>query len=278
MRGDNDEALGRAADRLPLDRLPADRLPADRVGRREGWVPDQSSAAAPHDTSTVSRGSSPPAMSAAGAADPPVGGPVRRLPLWSQPWLQPAAGRQLGWLAAVVVVVLAVSGWLLLHRPAASAPVPTSGAAPPPAAAAPAVRIVVDVGGRVRHPGLVTLPLGARVADALRAAGGALRAADIATLDLAARVADGQLLLIGVPGAGLGNGLGGGGGGPSPPVSLGSATVDQLDALPGVGPVLARHIVDWRDAHGGFTSLAQLQQVAGIGPRTYERLKALVTL
>jgi competence protein ComEA len=61
-------------------------------------------------------------------------------------------------------------------------------------------------------------------------------------------------------------------------VSLSSATVDQLDALPGVGPVLAKRIVDWREAHGGFTALSQLQQVPGVGPRTYERLKSLVVL
>ncbi|MBV9097104.1 MAG: ComEA family DNA-binding protein, partial [Frankiaceae bacterium] len=143
------------------------------------------------------------------------------------------------------------------------------------ASAPPDLQIVVDVGGRVRRPGLVRLAPGARVADALRAAGGALRAADVATVDLAARVSDGQLLLIGVPQqAAAGAGSGGG----SAPVSLSSATADQLDALPGIGPVLARRIVDWREAHGGFTSLTQLEQVPGVGPRTYERLKALVVL
>jgi competence protein ComEA len=149
--------------------------------------------------------------------------------------------------------------------------VPAAATAATPAPVAE-LQIVVDVGGRVRHPGLVTLAPGSRVADALRAAGGALRSADIATVDLAARVSDGQLLLIGVPQPVAA------GGDASAPVSLSSATVDQLDALPGIGPVLAKRIVDWREAHGGFTSLSQLEQVPGVGPRTYERLKSLVVL
>src|SRR5947209_3509921 len=96
----------------------------------------------------------------------------------------------------------------------AAAPAPVAVPAAPP-------QIVVDVGGRVRHPGLVTLATGARVADAIAAAGGAVDAADIARLDLAARVSDGQLLLIGVPGAGI---SGGGGAGGASPVDLNAAT------------------------------------------------------
>lgn len=234
MRGD-DDGLGAAADRLPLGA-------GERLVER-GWVPAQ------------------PALA-----------PSSRLPLWARPWLQPGSARQLGWVALVAAVILAGSAWVVLHRPPApqSAPPATAGVAPA-AVPAPDLQIVVDVGGRVRHPGLVTLSVGARVADALRAAGGALRPDDVATLDLAARVSDGQLLLIGVaqPAAA---------GGQAGPVSLGSATVDELDALPGVGPVLAKRIVDWREAHGGFTALSQLQQVPGVGPRTYDRLKSLVVL
>jgi competence protein ComEA len=243
MRGDDDD-LGTAAARLPLGAAHAGE------GTEEGWVP------------------------------PPLGAAARRPPgglsLWAPPWLHPASARHLGWVAAAALVLLAGSGWLLLHRPAAHVPA----AAAPVAIAtssAPELQIVVDVGGRVRRPGLVSLAPGARVADALRAAGGALRPGDVATLDLAARVSDGQLLLIGVPSAAGGGGLGGGGAG-SAPVSLSSATAEQLDALPGVGPVLARRIIEWRDAHGGFTSLSQLDQVPGVGPRTYERLKELVVL
>ncbi|MDQ1748795.1 MAG: competence protein ComEA [Frankiaceae bacterium] len=249
MRGDDDD-LGTAAGRLPLG---AGERAGERAGdagavTEEGWVPPR-----------------------LGPAARPPGGLLLSVP----PWLHPASARHLGWVAAAALVLLAGSGWLLLHRPAAhppALPVPVA-LAPSPA---PELQIVVDVGGRVRRPGLVSLAPGARVADALRAAGGALRPADVATLDLAARVSDGQLLLIGVPQPSAGGG-GGPGGGPAP-VSLSSATAEQLDALPGVGPVLARRIIEWRDAHGGFTSLSQLDQVPGVGPRTYERLKELVVL
>jgi len=236
MRGE-DERLATATDRLPLG------AGARRV--EGGWVPSRLDAVAP-----------------------PVSG---RLPLWAQPWLQPASARHLGWAAVVAVLVLAGSAWLLLHRSGVAPAVPVAPIAAAPSGA-PDMQIVVDVGGRVRHPGLVTLAPGARVADALRAAGGALRPADVATLDLAARVSDGQLLLIGIaaPGSGQGD--------PSAPISLSSATADELDALPGIGPILAKRIVDWRDAHGGFTALSQLEQVPGVGPRTFERLKSLVVL
>lgn len=132
--------------------------------------------------------------------------------------------------------------------------------------------IVVDVGGRVRHPGLVTLPIGARVADAIRAAGGPLRHRELAHIDLAARVTDGELLTVGNaspdPAAA---------GGSPAPVSLSTATLDQLETLPGVGPVTAQKIIDWRTAHGGFTSVSQLQQISGIGPARYAQLSPLVT-
>jgi competence protein ComEA len=118
----------------------------------------------------------------------------------------------------------------------------------------------------------VTLPAGSRVADAIAAAGGALRPGDIATIDLAAKVADGQLVLVGVPGAATGGEASAAG-----PVDINTATVDQLDALPGVGPVLAQRIVDYREAHGGFRSVDDLQQVPGIGARKFADLKNLVT-
>jgi competence protein ComEA len=236
--------------------LAADRLPRAAAG---GWVPEQPAFAAPGPPAAAS-------VLAAGVAD--------RLPLWARPWLEPAGSRGLIWLVALAVGVLLVSAWVLFPHRGPSGQLPQSRPAAAPVAPAPLPQIVVDVGGRVRRPGLVTLAQGARVADALRAAGGALRAADIVTLDLAARVSDGQLLLIGVPGAATG----GTPNGATAPISLNSSTIDQLDALPGVGPVLARRIVDWRDAHGGFTTLSQLQQVPGVGPRTFERLKALVVV
>jgi competence protein ComEA len=138
--------------------------------------------------------------------------------------------------------------------------------------------VVVDVGGRVRRPGLVTLSPGARVADALRAAGGAIRRSDLTLVDLAARVTDGELLLIGVAGAGSTGAAAstGGGGAAAGPVNLNSATVDQLDALPGIGPVLAQRIVDWRSANGGFRSVDDLNEVSGIGDSIFAELSPLV--
>jgi competence protein ComEA len=138
--------------------------------------------------------------------------------------------------------------------------------------------IVVDVGGKVRKPGLVTLPTGARVADAITAAGGPLRSTELDRVDLAARVTDGQLLLVGVKGAAAAPGTTAAGdstGSPAP-ISLSDATVEQLETLPGVGPVTAQKIVDWRTAHGGFTSVSQLQQIPGIGPAHYSEISPLV--
>jgi len=165
---------------------------------------------------------------------------------------------------------------LLHHRGQASyaaAPAPERSFAPLPSPTPPS--IVVDVGGRVRRPGLVTLPLGSRVADALRAAGGALRQHDLLSLNLAAKVSDGQLLLVGVPGAAGGTAVGGGSTGP---VNLNTATAEDLDALPGIGPVLAQHILDWRSAHGSFSSVDQLRDVSGIGDSTFADLAPLVTV
>lgn len=181
------------------------------------------------------------------------------------------------WLLAVCLGCVLVTGYTLVHHRGQ-----TSYAAPPPVTHAfaplpsPSVAsIVVDVGGRVRRPGLVTLPLGSRVADALRAAGGALRPSDLVSLNLAAKVADGQLLLVGVPGVGGGAT---GDGSASGPVDLNSASAQQLEALPGIGPVLAQHILDWRTAHGGFRSVDQLRDVSGIGDSTFADLAPLVTV
>lgn len=151
---------------------------------------------------------------------------------------------------------------------------PTTGASQGPGGAA----VVVDVSGKVRRPGVLTLPAGSRVADALRAAGGAEPEADLTGLNRARVLMDGEQVLVGVPGAPVGGTGSGGAGaaGPTAPLSLNTATAEQLDTLPGVGPVLAQHIVDHRTEHGGFRTVAELREVDGIGERRFADLEPLV--
>lgn len=153
---------------------------------------------------------------------------------------------------------------------------------------APGRRLVVDVAGKVRRPGIYRLPNGARVADALKSAGGVRPGTDVSGLNRARRLVDGEQIVAGGAPAG-GGARKGVGGGPVPgggvagsgaseaPVSLNSATAEQLETLPGVGPVLAQHILDYRDEHGGFTSVDQLQDVNGIGERRFADIKPRVS-
>ncbi|MFF4626813.1 helix-hairpin-helix domain-containing protein [Streptomyces griseorubiginosus] len=146
--------------------------------------------------------------------------------------------------------------------------------------------IVVDVSGKVREPGVHRLPAGSRVADALKAAGGVRPGTDTDALNRARFLVDGEQVVVGgpapAPGAGgvPANGApaapGGGPAGAAAPVSLNTATVDQLDTLPGVGPVLAQHILDYRTQHGGFRSVDELREVNGIGDRRFADLRNLV--
>ncbi|GAB2746078.1 hypothetical protein GCM10010442_77100 [Kitasatospora kifunensis] len=150
---------------------------------------------------------------------------------------------------------------------------PRSGA---PGSSAPALApVVVDVAGRVTHPGIRTLAGGSRVADALSAAGGALPGVDTDGLNLARVLVDGEQVLVGAPSPPVVGRPPPSG--PKPPVSLNRATLDQLDALPGVGPVLAQHILDFRSSHGPFRSVDQLRQISGIGERKLTQLKPLLT-
>jgi competence protein ComEA len=227
-----------------------------------------------------------------GRPDPPARSPVEvaRSPVRAVPQagvaeLAGRAGRRAleftrEHLAAVVVVLLVGCGWtaysLLQVRstPVAVAAVPTVLVSPTPTPT-PTPTVVVHVLGAVRRPGLVSLPQGARVADAITQAGGLTAAADPGELNLAAVVADGSQLVIGtrarprgeVRGAGAQGGAGGSGA--SATVSLNTATLEQLDTLPGVGPVTAQRILDWRTQHGRFTAVTELQEVDGIGPKTY---------
>ncbi|HEY0392719.1 MAG TPA: ComEA family DNA-binding protein [Solirubrobacterales bacterium] len=134
--------------------------------------------------------------------------------------------------------------------------------------------VVVDVTGAVARPGVYRLPAGARVTDAVGRAGGATGGALLEAINLAARLADGQQVVVpkrgpsGTPLAAAGAAAEEG------PISLGSATAEQLDTIDGIGPVTAQKIVEYRDQQGGLASVDQLDQVSGIGPATMQSLRA----
>jgi competence protein ComEA len=130
--------------------------------------------------------------------------------------------------------------------------------------------VVVHVAGDVRRPGVYRLPTGSRVTDAVRRAGGFAGGANQDAINLAARLSDGQQVVVPGPGTVASSAAGGDTG----PVSLGSATVEQLDGIDGIGPVTAQKIIEFRDQHGGLSSINQLDEVDGIGPATMETLRA----
>ncbi|RJO70138.1 ComEA family DNA-binding protein [Nocardia panacis] len=214
-------------------------------------------------------------------------------------------------LAAVLVAVVLV----LRDRPVAqSVPVPVAhavtptsqakSASPGPAAGhtgasgapktpdtAPVPELVISVIGLVPRGGLLHLPAGSRVADALTAAGGTGPEADLSGLNLAQRLQDGDQIVIGPPGPtptkpGSTTVAAGGHAPPKPGtphspaarVNLNTASESELDALPGIGPVTARAILTWRTAHGAFTDAAQLTEIDGIGPAKFARLRDLVSV
>ncbi|MFF8956050.1 helix-hairpin-helix domain-containing protein [Streptomyces sp. NPDC014894] len=214
-----------------------------------------------------------------------------RLPLWIQLrcGLRPRALAALS-VVLVVAAVLAVQHFWAGRPQAVRAPDlvrPAPSAAQQPSGAGGAGRIVVDIGGKVRRPGVLRLPAGSRVADALRAAGGVRAGADLTGLNRARPLVDGEQVVVGappptgppVPGADPprpGGSAAAAPGGTAGPLSLNAATADQLETLPGVGPVLARHIIDYRTRQGGFRSVDQLREVDGIGDRRFADLRPLV--
>jgi competence protein ComEA len=219
------------------------------------------------------------------------------------------AVKALAVVAAFVVVISAFLAWRARPSTVTIAPgatiAATAGAVgglptnagptvlPSASATSAATMLVIAVEGKVRHPGLVRLPAGSRIADAIDAAGGADPGTDLSFVNLAQKVVDGELIVIGVtapPGVaattgtgssgGSGSGAGGSGGAAQPgePINLNTATEADLDTLPGIGPALAQRIIDYRTQHGGFRSVDELRNVSGIGDAKLAEVKDLVTV
>ena len=191
---------------------------------------------------------------------------------------------QLALVLVPLVVLLTVAGSRIAGVGASQGPesvarlerIAASGGGGGDGAAAAVPRLVVHVVGAVRRAGLFRLREGSRVADALARAGGPTRRADLSAVNLAAPLGDGQQVVVPLRGPPVSEGTTGAPASGSR-VSLASATVEQLDELPGIGPVTAQKIVDWRSAHGPFRSVEDLDDVPGIGPGRIEQLRDLVT-
>ena len=277
-------------------------LPGERLHRRLGARLDTDSATGPDATDETAEDTDPNSLLPRWLPD----GSTRA------GWLatvraDPARAGAIA-LAVVAAVAVLVTVFTLVRdqpAPVASAklpPVEMASSASRAPRASPSVKpdspVVVSVVGLVHTPGLITLAPGARIADALKAAGGAVDGADTIGLNMARPVLDGEQIVVGIaPRAGQPTGLGssvssgsaasgtsaapGKGGGstaakPADVIDLNTATVQQLDALPGIGPVTAAAIVAWREAHGKFTSVDQLADVDGIGPARLDKLRPLV--
>jgi competence protein ComEA len=180
-------------------------------------------------------------------------------------------------LKIVIMAVLATAGIVWLNRPApvavpevASPGIPISASSGASVSSQGLDQIVVDIKGDVLTPGLVTLPAGARVADAIAAAGGVTPSADVTGINLAERLSDGQMIFIGnAQSMQLSS---------DSRINLNLATEADLDSLPGVGPVMAGRIIAWRESNQRFHSIEELQEVPGIGPKVFANLKPLVRI
>lgn len=267
-------ARRRAVPATELEALATARVRHLGSAPASGWVPSQPASAAPREPVVAPR---------------PAAGAVRdRVPLAVRGVGVEPRARALAGIIGVLVLGLLLGGLLIWRsQPASQAipPVQRSGASVSAATASPAASspsastLVVHVAGAVRRPGLVQLRAGARVADAVAAAGGPARNAELASVNLARAVVDGEQLVVLTRGQGpavAAPPVAGGAAAPGAPINLNSATLEQLDTLPGVGPVLAQRILDWRSEHGSFGSTDELREVSGIGEATFADIKPLV--
>lgn len=221
-------------------------------------------------------------LAASFEAEIPAGEPVAERPE-VRPRLVGAHVRVLVTIAVAAGVLL--TWWLLAERPRTSSPAPVSlsagatpaGAAPSSPGATPAGELVIDVEGKVKRPGIVTLPAGSRVHEAIAKAGGVRGKANTSTVNMARVLTDGEQILVGVEPATGAAPAPGTGTGSQPRISLGTATLEQLDTLPGIGPVTAQAILDYRTEHGRFASVDDLLDVKGIGEATLADIRDRVT-
>jgi competence protein ComEA len=192
-------------------------------------------------------------------------------------WVAALGRRQLiGLACAAVVTVGGAALWYVRSLPRAVAVTPAAAPSAVARASPTPAMLVVHVAGWVRHPGVYEFPEGSRVVDAIERAGGAKQGADLAALNLAALLSDGQQVLVpkrGPPGAPAGTGVAANG-----LININTATAEQLEELPGIGPVLAQNIVDYRTEHGPFATVEDLLNVSGIGEARLEELRDMVTV
>jgi competence protein ComEA len=189
---------------------------------------------------------------------------------WTLPSMPDLSRTQLLVYAAVAVAVLLLGArWIRSEGGGSPGGAELSFAADSAGEGTSTRDVVVHVAGAVRRPGVYRLPIGARVTDAIRRAGGFDAGANRDAINLAARLSDGQQVVVPGPGSAAAATAGGAG-----PISLGSATIEQLDQIEGIGPVTAQKIIEFRDQNGGLSSIDQLDEVDGIGPSTMETLRA----
>ncbi len=187
----------------------------------------------------------------------------------------------------LAVLIAAVAGTAFFtHRSATPQPVsaPMVSLAPSPAAAAPTpspspqAEVVVEVVGKVRNPQVVSLPKGSRVLDAVRAAGGAKPGVDTTDQNLARILVDGEQIRIGLQAVPAAQPAAESTSAAAGPIDINLATAEQLEQIPGVGPVLAQRIIAYREQNGGFSTVEQLTEVSGIGEATFAQMQAMVTV